>query len=564
MPGAASRRVARPAPELTAPSLTVSYRSSVSTSLSDDTSRPAPTEPGAGADRGTGGRAWSAVAVLVAAGVTVAAWLPFLHAPLGSDESGFLLLAQHWRPGSSLYGDYWVDRPPLLLWLFSTADHLGPTRVTAAGVTAPGVKLLGAAASGAAVILAGILANLVAPKAGWSRRAAIVLAAALLSSPLFGMPETDGEVLAVPFVLLGVLCLLAALRRPSGRRAMLLAFTAGGSATAAALVKQNVIDVFVFAVVLAILSRGRVPGLGPRLAGFAGGATGVLAAAVAGAWVQGTTVAGLWDAIVVFRLQASGVIGSSASEATPARMTGLIEAFGASGAAAVLVVSGGVVLARVVRGRRPATQETVDPSLMPGPDLAWPVLAMVVWELCGVALGGSYWLHYLTGLVPGLVLMVAIARPGRWSKRVLTLTVAYAAVASLAVWGHDVATPAGVSSDAQVMSYLREHARPSDGVVVGFGHPDIVAGSELHSPYEHLWSLPVRVRDPRLTELRLVMAGPSAPRWIVVAGDSLDTWGLEADEAQQYLVRHYVEQVAYGDWHIWRRLGQRGGMEAVR
>jgi len=155
------------------------------------------------------------------------------------------------------------------------------------------------------------------------------------------------------------------------------------------------------------------------------------------------------------------------------------------------------------------------------------------------------------------VLMVAIAQPGLWSRRVLTAVAAFTAAASLAVWVHLVVTPAAVSSDARVMSYLREHAHPTDGVVVGFGHPDIVAGSGLASPYENLWSLPVRVRDPRLEELRGVLAGAAAPRWLVVDGDSLNTWGLDADEAQQYVERHYVEQVRYGDWHIWRRRYER-------
>lgn len=500
---------------------------------------------------------WATPGLLFAALVTAAAWLPFLHSALTSDESGFLLLAQHWSPGHSLYGDYWVDRPPLLLWLFSVAAHLGPTGATAAGVTAPDVKVLGGLASGASVILVGVLARQFAPEVRWARRAAVVLAAALLSSPLFGMPETDGEVLAVPFVLLGLVCLVAALRRPWGARVILLGVGAGASGMAAALVKQNVIDVFVFGVVLVVLLRGRVRRLGGRLAAVGAGAAGMLGVAVAGAWAQGTSVGGLWDAIVVFRIRASGVIGSSASEATAQRMTGLIVAFLTSGAALVLAVSAATVMARTVCVRRQATPAAANPAALnpaqSAAGLTWPVVALVAWELCGVVLGGSYWLHYLTGLVPGLVLMIAIARPGLWSRRVLTVAVAYIAAASLAVWVHHVATPASVSSDAQVMSYLREHAQATDRVVVGFGHPDIVAGSGLQSPYEHLWSLPVRVRDPRLEELREVMAGPSAPRWLVVAGDSLDTWALDAQQAQQYLERHYVDQVSYGDWHIWER-----------
>src|SRR5690349_19913964 len=57
--------------------------------------------------------------------LTVLAWLPFLHHPLEQDEGGFLLLGRQWTHGTSLYGDYWVDRPPLLLWLFSAVGSVG-------------------------------------------------------------------------------------------------------------------------------------------------------------------------------------------------------------------------------------------------------------------------------------------------------------------------------------------------------------------------------------------------------------------------------------------------------
>ena len=41
-----------------------------------------------------------------------------------------------------------------------------------------------------------------------------------------------------------------------------------------------------------------------------------------------------------------------------------------------------------------------------------------------------------------------------------------------------------------------------------------------------------------------------------MAGDTLDSWGLDANQAQEYLERRYVEQVTYGDWHIWQRQDQ--------
>ncbi|HWJ80635.1 MAG TPA: hypothetical protein VNS55_00255 [Nocardioides sp.] len=510
---------------------------------------PAPLDGGATRSRvRTGGAvAGLGLATLVAA----AAWLPFLHHPLTSDEAGFLLLGRHWSQGSSLYGDYWVDRPPLLIGLFSIAGH-GAATATTAGVVAPSVKLLGAAASGAAVLLTGVLAALLAPDARWARRAAVVVAVALLSSPLLGMPETDGEVLAVPLVLLGLVCLAAALRRSVDKQALVLAAVSGAAAMSAALVKQNVVDVFVFAVVALVLARRRVARPWVRAAAFATGSLGALAVVVGAAATRGTSPAELWDAIVVFRLQASAVIGSSASSATPQRMSELGAAFVVSGAALLLVVTAVVALAGAAGRRRQAWASSAPQSV--ARDLTWPTLAMVAWELCGVVLGGSYWLHYLTGLVPGLVLLLVLVRVRhRWAV-VVAGCVGYAVLACAVAWTQLATAPVAVSSDAEVATYLRDHAAPADGVVVAFGHPGIVAASGLTSPYEHLWSLPVRVRDPRLGELQAVLSGPRAPRWVVVAGDALDSWGLDAAAADRYLRQHYVDEATFGGWGVWERL----------
>lgn len=102
---------------------------------------------------------------------------------------------------------------------------------------------------------------------------------------------------------------------------------------------------------------------------------------------------------------------------------------------------------------------------------------------------------------------------------------------------------------------LATHLGPNSATTAGFLAPGvrILAASGLSSPYENPWSLPARVRDPHLTRLRGVLAGPTAPRWVVVDGGSLDTWGPAADNAQQYLVRHYVERVTYDNWHVWQR-----------
>jgi hypothetical protein len=75
--------------------------------------------------------------------------LPFVSAPLSPDEGGFLVLARQWHadgPGGSLYGRYWVDRPPLLVATFRLADALG-------GVIA--LRLIGALAAAVAVVAVG-------------------------------------------------------------------------------------------------------------------------------------------------------------------------------------------------------------------------------------------------------------------------------------------------------------------------------------------------------------------------------------------------------------------------
>lgn len=488
-------------------------------------------------------------ATYVAATITFVAWLPFLRRPLESDESGFLLLARQWEQGSSLYGDHWVDRPPLLIWIFRLAAQLGPIDLTAAGAVAPGVRLVGATASAAVVVLAGVLAARLAAGPGrWSTRIVPLLAAALLASPLLGMPATNGEILAAPFVLLGVLCLVTAMAAPAGWRGVALAAGAGASGMAAALVKQNMVDVFVLALVLVPLSAGRVPQLGRRVLALGGGAAAVLSVVVASAARRGTSPAALWDAVVVFRIHAASVIGSESSPATEHRMTLVALAFVASGAAITLATTAFLAARRTIReGPRSAP-------------LPLAALAMAAWETLGVAGGGSYWLHYLTGLVPGVVLLSSLVRPRGRRLVLVDLCLAVTAVACLTAWVHTLATPIddGLARDGEVADFLRAHADPGDEVVVAFGRPNIVAASGLDSPYAHLWSLPVRVRDPHLTELRAVLESPDAPRWVVVSGGSLASWGISSPPAQAYFVRNYREQARFGELRVWERLSAGG------
>jgi hypothetical protein len=464
---------------------------------------------------------------LVAAAAALA-WAPFVAAPLSPDEGGFLLVASQWRAGGSLYGHYWVDRPPLLISIFDLASHAGGTI---------GLRLIGIAAVLASVFLSARLARLAT---GRTTVVPIVVAGAFLTTPLFGAGMVNGELLAVPLVLAGIVALLVAWTS-TGRPAYAWATVAGVAAAAAPLVKQNVVDVLVVAGVLVLQglrSAQRRRTLRLALAVAAGAALTTFAC-LAWADARGTEPTLLWDAIVTFRGEADAVINSSSTSSTFQRFLELVGAAALSGAPVLLVVM-------LLRLRRKAATDGP-------PDLRYPALVLMLWELVAVGAGGSYWLHYLIGLVPGLVLVcVASAqRPPqlrRWTVGVVAFVCLSAGVATVTA----AANVPLYSSDAAVAAYLRSHSTPRDTVVVGFGHPNIGWDAGLRSPYHLLWSLPVRVRDPQLQHLTRLMSGPRAPTWVVVNGTSLATWGVDATSAQAVLDQRYQLAVAIGSYEVWK------------
>ncbi|KQW43965.1 hypothetical protein ASC77_21465 [Nocardioides sp. Root1257] len=463
--------------------------------------------------------------VAVVAAVAALMWLPNLARPLSSDEGGFLLVASQWSPGTSLYGDYWVDRPPLLIGIFRLADLGG-------GLLA--LRLIGLLAVVASVLLAGRIGELVAPGV---RRAPVLVAATagvFMTTPLFGTSEVDGELLAVPFVLASVLCSLLAVHRSRGRWWLL----AGATAMAAPLVKQSMLDGFVLAATLFVwlLTRRRTGEALDAIASFGLGAGGLFGVVLAWAASRGTGPLALWDAVVVFRADAAAVISAQANSATPGRAMTLLLSFLASGA---LVL---VVLAFLPGRRRTAAH----------PDVRLLATALLAWETVGIAFGGSYWLHYLVGLVPGLVLAasaLAAHRPARARWAVVAL--AYAAVVGIVSTAGVAVHDGTVPSDVAVARYLAAHKAPGDTGVVGFGNPAILEAAGLSSPYPQLWSLPVRVLDPRLREFTHVITGPHAPTWAVVNGTSLATWGVDARTAQPAFDQEYRLVEVAGDYHVY-------------
>jgi hypothetical protein len=203
-----------------------------------------------------------------------------------------------------------------------------------------------------------------------------------------------------------------------------------------------------------------------------------------------------------------------------------------------------VAVGLLVRLRGPATYGVVD--------LRRPALAVLGWELLVVLLGGSFWLHYLMGLVPGLVLLAAAAAQRRLEAGpTLVLPYAVAAVSALVTIAYVVAVPIE-RKEAPVIDYLQAEAEPGDTAVVAFGGANILRETGMASPYEGLWSLPVRVRDPKLAELTAVLLGDEAPTWVVTQGLRADTWGVDGAAADRVLRDRYRVAATTDDFTIFR------------
>ncbi|WP_028643068.1 hypothetical protein [Nocardioides sp. URHA0020] len=439
--------------------------------------------------------------VAIAVAVTVLARLPALTRPVRADEAGFLLVAHAWDPRpDSLFGPYWVDRPPPLIAVFSAVDALG-------GVTT--LRLLGAVVAGLAVLLAAAVAGTVSgPRATvWTA----VLVSALLSNPMIDVVAVKGELLALPLVLGSILLTLLAVRR----RAWPLAFAAGAAAALAVGLKQNLATGLVFAGVLLLVTwrTGRLPGRSVAalaVAGAAGAAVPVLAT-VAWAEAAGVRLSTLWDTVYGFRADAARVIAAGTSDAPERRAWILLAIALATGL--LLVLAGPFARLRELWHDDP-------------PVLAATV-AVVAVDVASLLAGGSFWQDYLLALVPGAALSAALLagredRSGR-TMRGLVVAATISAVAAMACWLVWNATGHQEFNEVRTGEAVARSAEPGDTLVVFGGRADLQRVSGLGSPYPYLWSLPMRTRDPEYADLTALLSGPRAPTWLVEWVD-LDAW----------------------------------------
>lgn len=449
---------------------------------------------------------------VVVALVAVALRLPLLENAASPDEAGFLTVAGQWHAGgSSLYGNYWVDRPPLLISLFRLA--------ALAGGLVP-LRLLGCLAVALIVLgTAHVARRLGGPRASvW----AAVVAGAWLVNPLLGAEAVNGELLSAPFVVWGIAAAIHGLAAERPRRAVLMAAASGAALVAALLVKQNIADVAVFAAVAGLLAWRRHEITGGRLlqlgSGFAVGGLAGLGTVSLWTVLHGTSLAGVLDAMYAFRIAAGRVLAHSPSHAATGRFGHLLVAWLIGGGVVVMLL----VLWALVSRRLVGT-------------VVWALAATSAFDVVSVLAGGNYWNHYLVQLVmPLAALMGLLAARHRIGARTVVVT---AAVLALGAWV--VGLPSGRSSiESAVGRSIAAQARPGDTIVTLYGHSDVDQSSGLPSPYPYLWSLPTKTRDPDLRLLDKILGGPSAPTWFVT-WKTLETWGIDSVPTSRLIAQRY-------------------------
>jgi hypothetical protein len=302
---------------------------------------------------------------------------------------------------------------------------------------------------------------------------------------------------------------------------------------ASLLVKQNMADVAVFACVTLIVGWRRGEVSTPRLvrAMLAGASGAVACLVVVAVWTaaHGTSLTGVFDAMYPFRVEAERVMAASNRSRADARLSRLAAGWVLSGGAVIMGVTAHALATH--RLRRTAV---------------WGLVATVLFDVVSVALGGSYWSHYLIQLVvPIAVLSGLLVAQRQPAARTALVAAAMSAVVALGITIAGVHTTAGTS----VGQAIGRVSRPRDTIVTTWGHADITRASGLSSPYPYLWSLPARTLDPNLSQLDALLSGPHAPTWFVTWHHA-STWGFHGRGAiaARVLAEHY-NPVAQVDGH---------------
>ena len=306
--------------------------------------------------------------------------LPSLQWPLRPDEAGFLLVARAWDPQpDSMFGTYWVDRPPPIIALFKLSDWIGgPYFIRVIAALAAALFVL--AAAGTARRLAEYAA---APDAERIGAWVAVATAALTSHAAIDSVAAKGEILGLPLVMASCWFSINALMRRSwvlaGAAGTLACWRSGSSRTSSAASSSAACCWSAPSPPRASTAVDFV-----RLAGAAiAGALLPVLAIVAWCLAVGVHLSTLAYVTLGFRLDASSVLATQPSSTIDYRIR---------------------ILLLVALVQRPDPADGVVPAPAPPPARAerpsppLAVAAMLIVDSVGVFVSGSYWRTYL--LVP--------------------------------------------------------------------------------------------------------------------------------------------------------------------
>ncbi len=469
--------------------------------------------------------------------------LPSARWPLRPDEAGFLLVARAWQPEpDSIFGTYWVDRPPQIIALFKLSDWIGGPYFIRI-IAALGVALFVLAAAATARRLGEYAgAREVDRIAAW----AAVAAAALTANAAIDSVSAKGEILGLPLIMASCWLSLSGLLDRSWVRCLL----AGAAGVLALGLKQNLFGGLVFGGVLLVASVATARldrGDAARLAAAAiAGALIPVVATIGWCLLAGVRLSTLGYVILGFRIDANSVLASQPSAVVASRLQTLL---------VVALVTGLACLALwyVLRLPRLLRSQTA---------LTLAVSAMLVVDLAGVFLSGSYWRTYLLVPIAPMVLVLSLllvddqSLRHRWRRVASTLTYGIVVFAvgssavSVAAWLREIRDYS--PKEFYTGRAIGEAAQPGDTLVVYGGRADIQWASGLRSPYEHLWSLPMRTLDPELADLEKLLTGPHAPTWFVQFA-RLDTWSESGTRAvrTELLEDYELVSIACGSYRVY-------------
>jgi hypothetical protein len=469
------------------------------------------------------GARWApALGALAAVGLAIAVRLPFLNAPLTSDEGGYAEVARLWERSNTLYRGAWVDRPQGLMLIYRGISDLG------LGSTE---GLRAAAAAFAAMTL--LATMLLALRLGGRITAlsAGLLVATAGSSPFIESFTLSGELLSSIPALLSLVAFCAYLRT---RRAWWL-LVAGLLTGCALMIRQSAFDAGLAAIALLVLEQRRRAWRPVSLLLLGAAvpiAYGAASAARVGEW---------WYAVVAYRGDGDSIFTGSPIHRWHLLTASMPAAAKALAPLAALAVLGWWRAPRLLR--------------------LWLGAAVV-----GVLAGGNFHAHYYLQLVPPLAILGGVAvselvearRQIAWGACAAAAAAALAFAAPLwfasgvaqaeAIWPRDP----HLQSDKAVSAYVKLHTRPHQKIFVVWAAADVYYLADRPPAFPYLWYRNVQSIPGALpaAEKMLALRKPA----LVVAAQAPTAIDPSSLTTMRILRREYRMVAAVAGIPIYRRL----------